>query len=153
MWDLHPVTAADLSALLDIEAACFDRPWNRDVFLDELARRDAAGYLLRRPAPDANGAVGYICFRLLYGEMHLTKIAVAPQWRGQGLAARLLVHGMETATALGATAVLLQVRPTNRPALGLYRRFGFRQIGRRKQYFSETGEDALVLMRHLKEDS
>jgi [ribosomal protein S18]-alanine N-acetyltransferase len=153
LWNLHPVAEADLSVLLDIEAACFDRPWNRDAFLDELAHRDAAGYLLRRSMPDATGAVGYICFRLLYYEMYIKKIAVTPQWRGQGLAARLLNHGMETATARGATAALLEVRPTNRPALGLYRRFGFHQIGRRKQYFSETGEDALVLMRHLKEDS
>lgn len=153
MWTLHPVTEADLSALLDIETACFDRPWNRDAFLDELAQRDAAGYLLRRSAPGANGTAGYICFRLLYDEMHLMKIAVVPQWRGQGLAARLLAQGMETATTRGATTALLEVRPTNRSALGLYRRFGFRQIGRRKQYFHETGEDALVLMKHLKEDS
>lgn len=150
MWDLRPAADADLDALLAVEAASFERPWNRDAFLDELANRNAALFLLKDAA---DGAAGYICFRVLYDEMHLMKIAVSPGWRGRGVASRLLAHGMKRAAAGGATAALLEVRPANRPALRLYRRFGFRQIGRRKQYFSETGEDALVLMKHLKEDT
>jgi len=144
------MAAADLDAVLAIEAASFRRPWNRDAFLDELANRNAAAFLLKRHAPpEPDAATAYICFRLLYDEMHLMKLAVAPDWRGNGCAGQLLAHGMKEAAARGAAAALLEVRPTNRPALDLYRRFGFRQIGRRKGYYAETGEDALVLMRHI----
>ncbi len=146
---------ADIDAVLTIETASFQRPWNRESFLDELANRNAAAFILKRhEAFESSAATAYICFRLLYDEMHLMKIAVAPDWRNSGLAGRVLSHGLGQAAAQGAAVALLEVRPTNQSALGLYRRFGFRQIGRRKQYYSETGEDALVLMRHLiKEES
>lgn len=152
MWDLCPLVESDLDAVLAIETASFDRPWDRAAFLDELTSADAAAFLLKRRHP-SEAVSAYICFRLLFDEMHLMKIAVAPDWRGNGLADLLLAHGLEQAAARGAATALLEVRPANRSALGLYRRFGFRQIGRRKQYYHETGEDALVLMKPLKEDS
>ncbi len=154
MWDLYPFTEADIDAVLPIETASFQRPWHRDAFLDELANREAAGFLLRRPAPhDAGTVAAYICFRLLYDEMHIMRLAVAPRYRGTGIADRMLTDGLERAIAKGATVALLEVRPTNRSALSLYRRFGFRQIGRRRLYYPETGEDALVLMKPLEEES
>lgn len=150
MWCLRKMTKADIDAVLAIEADCFQHPWDRAAFLDELASRDAASIILNRSsAPEPDKISAYMSFRLLYDEMHLMKIAVAPEWRGAGLASLMLGQGLKEAAAGGAVAAILEVGLTNKPALGLYQRFGFRRIGRRKQYYSKTGEDALVLMRPI----
>ncbi len=95
--------------------------------------------------------IAYICFRMIADEMHILKIAVAPEWRHQGIALWLLEKSLENAVKKGAEVTYLEVRPSNNPAIGLYNKAGFRVVGKRPNYYSETREDALVMIKYLKE--
>jgi len=85
--------------------------------------------------------------------MHLLKIAVAPEWRSRGIGRWLLNECMREEAEKGIAQILLEVRPSNTPALAMYNRMGFWQIGKRPNYYPDTREDALVLSFNLQEDS
>jgi ribosomal-protein-alanine N-acetyltransferase len=78
-------------------------------------------------------------------EVHISNIAVHPEWRGQGLGALLLLHMLFHALEHEAVVVQLEVRENNVAAQRLYERFGFEKVGRRKKYYRDTGEDALLM--------
>ena len=89
--------------------------------------------------------VGYAGMWVLFEEAHITNVAVLPQYRGRGLATRLMLSMMERASLLGATSMTLEVRENNLTAQRLYGRLGFSQNGYRPRYYSDTGEGALLL--------
>jgi ribosomal-protein-alanine N-acetyltransferase len=89
--------------------------------------------------------VGYLCLWEIGHEIHITNLAVHPSFRRQGIGRRLLAPVLEDGRRRGIALVLLEVRPTNAEALALYESLGFRVIGRRKGYYFDTGEDALVM--------
>ena len=101
----------------------------------------------------AGELIGYCVLMLAVDDAHLLNISVAEKWQGQGFGARLLRHVMKLGRELGASTLLLEVRPSNEKALALYRHFGFQQIGVRRGYYPATGgrEDALVLTHALSE--
>jgi ribosomal-protein-alanine N-acetyltransferase len=151
-WVLSRMAPADIESLIAIEAQCFDAPWGRLSFEAEFASARAHSLVARTCGPEAEPRViAYICFRLLADELHLFRIAVAPQWRGRGVASRLLAECLDTAGRQGATSVLLEVRPSNRAALALYRKFGFEVIAVRPNYYPESREDALMLQKPVAE--
>ena len=146
----------DLDAVLDIERASFHTPWSRQAFLHELERnRVAALWVARSGRSDNTGApaavVGYLCLWVVADEVHITNLAVDPEWRGEGIArfllGTLLVHHRDT----GARRAFLEVRPGNVEARRLYEGLGFREVGRRRGYYVDTGEDALLLEARLDE--
>jgi len=92
--------------------------------------------------------VGFIMAWLVQDEFHITNLAVAPEARGCGVAAMLLEQALLEATETGALWCQLEVRASNAPAIGLYRRSGFRPLGKRKRYY-HNGEDAVVMGREL----
>lgn len=75
----------------------------------------------------------------------MTNIAIAPEWRGRGLGNALMADLIRAAMQRGATAMTLEVRPSNAPALALYARYGFQAAGRRPHYYSDNGEDAIIM--------
>jgi ribosomal-protein-alanine N-acetyltransferase len=81
--------------------------------------------------------------------MHILKVAVTPALRGQGIASWLLERCFKLSVEHGARSAHLEVRPSNRPAVGLYRKLGFEVIGKRPKYYSDTKEDALLMMKIL----
>jgi ribosomal-protein-alanine N-acetyltransferase len=83
--------------------------------------------------------------------MHVLKIAVTPQWRSLGIASWLLEKSLSVNKNKGIAKSFLEVRTSNIPAIGLYQKLGFKVIGRRPHYYSDTQEDALVMINHLKE--
>jgi ribosomal-protein-alanine N-acetyltransferase len=94
----------------------------------------------------AGGALsGYLCLWEIGREIHITNLAVDPARRRRGLARVLLGHVLDDARRRAVELVFLEVRPTNVEAVRLYESFGFRVIGRRKGYYFDTGEDALVM--------
>jgi ribosomal-protein-alanine N-acetyltransferase len=138
----------DLEAVLEIERASFVTPWSRRAFLHELERNPVAEAWVARAGggePDAGGVVGYVCLWIVADEVHVTNLAVHPAHRGQGIGSRLLVTALVRHRARGARRALLEVRPSNVEALRLYRALGFREVGRRRRYYVDTGEDALLL--------
>lgn len=145
-----PMNAKDLDQVLAIEAVVYPFPWSRGNFADSLQ----AGYSCW-VAREGGELAGYLVLMPSLDETHLLNISVARERQGQGYGARLLRFAMEVSSHGGATAMLLEVRPSNGPALALYRNYGFAEIGRRKGYYPADGgrEDALVLRRELEEIS
>jgi [ribosomal protein S18]-alanine N-acetyltransferase len=151
---IEPMRAADLDAVLHIERASFPAPWSRQAFLHELERNRVAGLWVaraRRPE-DADGVpavVGYLCLWAVADEVHVTNLAVDPAWRGQGIGRFLLGTLLIHHRGSGARRAFLEVRPGNVEARRLYEGLGFREVGRRRGYYVDTGEDALLLEARL----
>jgi ribosomal-protein-alanine N-acetyltransferase len=153
VWEFTPLTESDVDSVVRVEAQAFRRPWGRAAFLAELVQPDAQSYALRRRSSGAPAQlIGYVCFRAYLDEMHLLKIAVEAQWRRSGVASWMLARSLQLAARKGARSAYLEVRPSNRAAIALYRKHDFQIIGKRPNYYPETGEDALVFMKTLKEE-
>jgi ribosomal-protein-alanine N-acetyltransferase len=136
-------TEADLDALVELEGLSFPAPWARAAFADELARPWARLDILRHAE---NGRVVAFCnYLLVADELHILNIAVHPEERRRGHAARLLRHILDEAKRGGVRLISLEVRVSNHAASALYRRFGFREVGIRPKYYANNGEDALLM--------
>ena len=132
----------DLDEVVTIERASFGMPWSRGAFLYEIEQnRVARCWVLR----EDDRVAAYLCLWEIADELHVTNIAVHPGLRRRGLARRLLGAILEDGRTRRLRAVTLEVRPTNDEARTLYESFGFRVVGRRRGYYYDTGEDALIM--------
>jgi len=136
---MHP---SDLPEVLVIERASFSMPWSRGAFLYEIEQNQVARCWVGR---EDGRIVGYICLWEVADELHVTNVAVHPGARRRGIGRALLESVFARARAAGARTILLEVRPSNGEAIALYESFGFRSVGRRRGYYYDTGEDALVM--------
>jgi ribosomal-protein-alanine N-acetyltransferase len=134
-----------LRSVLRIEAEVYPRPWSMSLFLSELAMRATRYYVVARVGRDV---VGYGGLMMTLEDGHITTIAVDPRWHRHKIGTRVLLTLAREAIARGATSITLEVRLSNHAAQELYRRFGFRPVGVRKNYYAETNEDALVMWAH-----
>ena len=151
-WHLAAATPQDLDDILFIDRKAFKRPWHRQSFSDELDRKDAFSYVVRTHLDDKRSAIiAYVFARIILNEMHILRIAVAADYQDRGLATWLLQQCFKLAKHKQVDAVYIEVRPSNTSAIALYHKSGFRQLGTRPNYYPETGEDALVMVKHLKE--
>jgi ribosomal-protein-alanine N-acetyltransferase len=139
-------TVADLDAIEEIERHSFPRPWPRASFEAELVRDHARIAVVRDP-----DVIAFINYWIVFGELHVHSIAVHPDRRRAGVAGRLVAHALDEARAAGCTLATLEVRISNRPAIALYERAGFRTVTRRAGYYQDNGEDALVMTCALSE--
>ena len=136
-------TEADLDAVMAIERLCFPTPWVRQAWSDELARPWARLEVLRQVA--SGSVVAFCNYWLVADELHILNVAVHPDERRHGYASRLLRHILSEGSRNQTRVVSLEVRVSNQAAQALYRKFGFRQVGMRPRYYSDTGEDALLM--------
>lgn len=141
-----PMTPADLDAVLAIEQAVQEFPWTRGNFADALA----AGYdawVMR----EGERVVGFAVLMQAVDEAHLLVIGIAPDRQRQGRGRALLEFVVARARLAGMTRLLLEVRPSNLPALAFYRQAGFVEIGRRRAYYPthDGREDAIVMAKAL----
>src|SRR5262245_33021207 len=145
--------AADLEVVLHIERASFHTPWSRQAFLHELERNRVAELWIARAGRSAGAGtvVGYLCLWAIADEVHVTNLAVDPAWRGEGIARFLLGTLLVRHRTAGARRAFLEVRPANVEARRLYEGLGFHEVGRRRGYYVDTGEDALLLEARLDE--
>ena len=137
---------SDLTPVAAIEAASYPYPWSRGIFADCLR----VGY--RCHVLCANGAIsGYGIVSMALDEAHLLNLCVAPDRRRSGFARIMLGHLIDEVRVGGMDRMFLEVRPSNRGAVALYRAHGFRVIGRRPGYYPASGgrEDAAVMVCHL----
>jgi ribosomal-protein-alanine N-acetyltransferase len=152
----------DLHQVMDIEREAFSSPWPMSAYRYELTQNDLSTYLvlkLRRPMrPRRWGGMtpplrrrmvepvlGYGGFWMMAGEAHISTIAVHPRWRGRGLGEMVLVGLIDAAILRKAVEVTLEVRASNVVAQNLYRKYAFEQVGRRKGYYHDNHEDALIM--------
>lgn len=132
----------DLEAVLDLERTCFADPWVRAAFLAEIEDAPHIRWPVVAVGPEL---AGYVVAWFIEDETHLANLAVAPACRRQGLGHRLVGAVLTEAARRGARWIRLEVRDSNTAALALYHAFGFRPVGRRKHYYVDNGEDALLL--------
>lgn len=133
---------SDLEEVLEIEKKSFADPWSRKLFKETLSFPHSINFVLREPT---GALLGYINFYLIREEAHMLNFAVHPDFRKKGAATHLLNYAIDFLKRRKAANFFLEVREGNRDAIALYRKFGFQMIGRRKRYYVETNEDALVM--------
>ena len=143
-----PMTAADVDEVHALECSVFPHPWSRTNFTDSLASGYDAWTAREVGGPCDGALAGYYLLMYAVDEAHLLDVAVAAGRQGQGLGRRLLDRIGARCREQGMASVLLEVRPSNERALAVYRRYGYREIGRRKGYYPAHGgqrEDAIVM--------
>lgn len=139
--NFRPMTEADIDAVLAIEHAAFSHPWTRGLYVDAVKSYECWVMFVE------NEQVGHGVIDLILDEAHLLNITISPAYQGQGLGLALLEHLMARARQRGGQECFLEVRASNHSAYRLYERFGFNEIGRRRNYYPAPGggEDALVM--------
>jgi len=135
----------DLDKVMIIEQESFSLPWSRESYLGEL-KNDFANYLV---CDDGGEIAAYGGVWVVFEEAHITNVAVAIRYRGQGVGSDLMKELEKIARSKHATRILLEVRPSNQVALAMYDKLGFIQTGVRKAYYSDNGEDALIMTKYL----
>lgn len=136
----------DLDAVAELERASFPIPWKREYFAAEIGIAHRFNRVAR--APDGTLA-GYVFCAFAGGEIHVNKIAVDPSWRRRGVARLLMQEVFDLGGRIAAEEIYLEVRPSNAPARNFYVGLGFRDMGRRVEYYAD-GEDALVMSLFLR---
>lgn len=139
---VEPMTLDDVAAVHEIEKLSFATPWPAHAFEQELKGNRLARYVVARAGEQV---VGFAGLWLMVDEGHVTTFGVHPDWRRQGIGRQLLLNLAELSIAIGARRMTLEVRVSNDAAQALYRGFGFDLAGRRARYYTDDGEDALVM--------
>lgn len=139
----------DLDEVMAIERASFPSPWSRELFQRELNTPLAKAFVAQEFS--LQKVVGYFCCWLVIPEVHILNIAVHPQKRRHGIGSNLLKYGLAYGWQKGGRHFTLEVRRSNYAAIGLYKKFHFQPWGIRYRYYTDTGEDALVMGLHLEE--
>lgn len=136
------MTEDDLDAVMAIERDSFSVPWEREAFRKEIAENACARYVaLRRDGV----AIAYAGMWFLLDEAHVTNVAVDRAERGKGLGEKLMRSLVQLAADCGMRWMSLECRRSNAVAQSLYRKLGFVDVGFRKRYYEDNGEDALVM--------
>lgn len=144
---LRPAAEGDLNEVVRIERSCFADPWSEESFRRLLAGDPAIFQVL--VLPPENRIAGYVIAFAIRGDAELLNVAVEPQSRGKGFAGQMLDAVLIELGGRGVRAAFLEVRESNTAARGLYGSRGFKEIGRRKNYYRRPVEDALVMRRIL----
>jgi ribosomal-protein-alanine N-acetyltransferase len=139
---LVPMRRRHLRSVLRIESQVYPRPWSLPLFMSELNMRNSRSYLVAR---FEGSVVGYCGMMFTGDDAHVTTIAIDPSYQRQKIGTRLLLQGAEEALARGCRHLTLEVRLSNVAAQAMYRQFGFKAAGVRKNYYAESNEDALVM--------
>jgi [ribosomal protein S18]-alanine N-acetyltransferase len=141
---------SDIDEVLYLENVSFPKPWRRSEFMAELTSPIAINHVAKQlDSQHSEAVIAYICTQLVVDELSLLKIAVSPAWRCRGVGNQLLYRTIDIAIRKGAAKVFLEVRPSNQGAMAFYLKSDFRIIGKRPNYYPETGEDALVMTKRL----
>ena len=139
---VEPMTLDDLPTVHAIERASFAVPWPDDAYRNEIQTNRLATYVVARLGEDV---VGFAGLWVMVDEAHITTFAVDPRWRRRGVGERMLLTLLDLAVARQAREATLEVRLSNLPARKLYEKHGFRPVGIRVRYYSDNGEDALIM--------
>jgi [ribosomal protein S18]-alanine N-acetyltransferase len=139
---IEPMTVDDIPAVHAIERASFAVPWPDDAYRNELVTNRLASYVVARAGDEV---VGFAGLWVMVDEAHITTFAVVPRWRRRGVGQHLLLRLLELSNDRRAREATLEVRLSNMPARRLYEKYGFRPVGIRPRYYSDNGEDALIM--------
>ncbi len=144
--EVRPMHELDVPLVVAIERSAYQFPWSEGIFRDCLR----VGYVCR-VVEVGNDMAGYGIMSIGAGEAHVLNVCVSDEYRGRGLARKLLCYLIDRARSAGMYEAFLEVRPSNTAAARLYHSLGFEQVGVRRGYYQATNgrEDAAVLRRLL----
>jgi [ribosomal protein S18]-alanine N-acetyltransferase len=142
---IQKAAISDLSEILDIEKESYHKPWNEDLFMKALDSSDKTIFVSRTMGKIS----GYVVFEHVADEGHITNIAVAKSFRRKGIASELIGKAVTYARDLNVVSMFLEVRESNDAAKHLYNKFGFREIGKRKDYYSSPNDNAIIFQLKL----
>jgi ribosomal-protein-alanine N-acetyltransferase len=139
---IRKMTMEDIAAVVELDQISFSLPWPERSFRFELTGNPAA----RCWIAEADGrVVGMLVAWLFVDEAHIATIATHPNYRRLGIARRLLTYTLQAAMREGVQSSFLEVRESNLPAQEMYRKFGYIEVGRRKRYYRDNNEDAILM--------
>ena len=137
----------DIDGVFEVEKNCFEDYWSKDSFKKELSN-NLAQYLV---AKVDNKVVGYVGIWFVVDEGHITNVAVHEGYRGQKIGDQLIRELVEVCKNNKIVSMTLEVRASNVVAQNLYRKYGFKMVGIRKEYYSNNKEDAIIMWNDIKE--
>ena len=140
-YEINPATLCDVAEIKKIEDACFSTPWSERSILESLENPCSHFYI----AKDEGRALGYIGIQIFSGEGYVTNVATLPECRKQGIAKALVERAFENEMEF----LTLEVRKSNIPAINLYKKLGFEEVGVRPRFYREPEEDALLMTKFL----
>ena len=146
---LKPLTANLLPDVLELDRRCFGKLWSLDGYQRELdsPNSDLLVFTPSLPHSPTPPLLGLGCYWAILEEAHITIVAIDPDFQRLGLGQVMLWAMLSSARTRGLERATLEVRASNQAAIALYQKFGFREAGRRRRYYEDTGEDALILWR------
>lgn len=144
---IREMTKQDIGEILEIERQSFITPWTAPMFLASILSPIYKNFVMEKD----DKIIGYIMLYSVLDEAHVTNLAIRPDYRKKGCGSRLLSYSINYYKKTGVTDYFLEVREKNLDAINLYRRYDFKVVGRRKRYYSDTNEDALIM--HLSQKS
>ena len=138
---IREMTLQDVPAIAEIEKACFSLPWSEQSLIDSVTREDTMFLVCE----EEQNIVGYIGMYLSFDEGDITNVAVAPAYRKRGYGEAIVSKAIELAKEKQLEMILLEVRVSNAPAISLYKKMGFEEIGIRKNFYEHPVEDAMIM--------
>lgn len=142
---IRQMTAGDIPAIAELERVCFSDPWSENSIASELNNR--LSYWL---VAEIDGCVvGYVGSQTVLDMSDMMNIAVSPDYRRQGIGEALVTALSDALRARGVIGLMLEVRVSNTPAIELYQKLGFTEVGKRVRYYRNPQEDALIMRKEL----
>lgn len=141
LFNIIPMTKEHVLEVAKIEEESFSMPWSEKAFLESLKLEHS----IFLTAMHEEKIVGYIGMYKIFNDVDITNIAVLKEFRNKGVAKALIKEAIKRVTELGAVGVMLEVRKSNFNAISLYEKFGFVNIGVRKNFYEKPVEDAIIM--------
>jgi ribosomal-protein-alanine N-acetyltransferase len=142
---IQRMTEEDIEEIARLEKLCFSDPWVKENFREELRHRFSVPLVVK----SGPTIIGYMCLWHIDDQIEIANFAVSPDFRGRGVGRRMMAEVLREADQRGCTNLILSVRESNLPAIGLYTSHGFVEIHRRKGYYREPAEDAIIMVKKL----
>ena len=143
---IRRMTLEDIPAVVEIEKQCFSLPWSEKSFEDSISREDTIFLVCVEELHENDKEItGYMGLYLSFDEASVTNVAVSPEYRKKGYGEALVAEAKVAAKEAGAECIFLEVRVSNTPAISLYNKHGFENIGIRKKFYEHPVEDAIIM--------
>lgn len=139
----------DIEDVANLEELCFAMPWSRDAIKTEILENDKAIYIVGELVEDTKRIVGYIGLWQIFDEGHIMNVCVDPVYRRNHIGYDLLETMIDVTSKKGINKWTLEVRKSNYPAIRLYKKLGFLEVGIRRGYYEDNKEDAIIMWKGL----
>ena len=143
---IREMTLEDIAQAVEIEKSCFSTPWSENSFRDSIKREDTLFLVCEEDALDSGKYItGYVGMYISFDEANITNVAVLPEYRKKGYANTLISFAKERMREKEVEHIFLEVRVSNLPAISLYEKQGFQNLGVRKNFYDHPREDAYIM--------